>query len=104
MGAHIEVSTKVGEGSVFVFNVPVSTITARMESEIVGDRNIKLPNLHSKQILVVEDDKTSMELITILLKPLKCNVIKAWNGSEAVDVVRNNENIDLVFMDLKMPA
>jgi len=104
MGAHIEVSTKVGEGSVFVFNVPVSTITARMESEIVGDRNIKLPNLHSKQILVVEDDKTSMELITILLKPLKCNVIKAWNGSEAVDVVRNNENIDLVFMDLKMPV
>ena len=104
MDAHIDVSTKVGEGSVFIFNVPVSTITTKMESEIVGDRNEKLPNLHSKQILVVEDDVTSMELISILLKPLKCNVIKAWNGSEAVDVVRNNENIDLVFMDLKMPV
>lgn len=100
----IEVSTQVGKGSVFVFNVPVSNIAKQKESALFIESKTKLPNLASKYILVAEDDGTSMELIGLLLKPLNCVVLKAWNGAEALQMVRENQHIDLVFMDLKMPV
>ena len=38
-----------------------------------------------------------------MLKATKVNLLHAWDGSEAVEVVKSHPNISLVLMDIKMP-
>jgi len=56
--------------------------------------------------LIVEDEEVNFLFLEILLKKsntTKFNIIHVKNGQEAVDICNNNQNIDLVLMDLKMP-
>ena len=54
-------------------------------------------------ILVAEDDNINFKLIEKLLKIYNFKVIRAKDGLEAVDVFKSNPEIDLIFMDIKMP-
>ncbi len=61
-------------------------------------------NLTGKNILVVEDNETSVFYYTAALKKTNATTIWAKNGREAIDFFKNNGNhIDLVLMDLNMP-
>jgi two-component system sensor histidine kinase/response regulator len=55
-----------------------------------------------KKVLVVEDNEVNQELFVLLLNKLGLEVLRAYNGLEAVDVFDDEEPI-LVFMDLQMP-
>jgi CheY-like chemotaxis protein len=57
----------------------------------------------SLKILVAEDDETSTLLIKLVLKRYSHTLLVAQTGAEAVEMCRNNPDIDLVFMDMKMP-
>ena len=52
-------------------------------------------------ILIVEDDKDIMEVITILLRREGYNVLRAANGKEALEQV--NKNPDLFILDVMLP-
>ena len=39
-----------------------------------------------------------------IVKPTNYTIIRAVNGQEAVAICSENPNIDLVFMDIKMPV
>ncbi len=55
-------------------------------------------------ILVVDDDKEIVGAIEIYLKKEGYNIIKAYNGNEAIQKVRENEdNIHLIILDIMMP-
>ena len=53
-------------------------------------------------ILVVDDDKEIVGAIEIYLKKEGYNILKAYNGEEALDIVNNNE-IHLIILDIMMP-
>ena len=55
------------------------------------------------KILIAEDDETSEMLITMAVKIFSKEVLKVRTGVEAVEACRNNPDIDLVLMDIKMP-
>ena len=55
------------------------------------------------KILVVEDEKEIGDAIEIYLKGQNYEVIRAYNGLEAVEAF-DNKQIDLVLMDLMMPV
>lgn len=55
-------------------------------------------------ILVVDDEPVNRLYFNALLKKLKCNVIEAENGKAAVDIYMNDQDVDLVIMDIKMPV
>lgn len=55
------------------------------------------------KILCVEDDPISRELLQHVLSPVGCELLKAENGAEALDVI-TRENIDLVLLDVVMPG
>lgn len=59
--------------------------------------------LEGKSILVAEDEEINYLFLKTLLSSVKVNVIHAWNGQEAVDIVNSDEKIDLILMDIKMP-
>jgi CheY-like chemotaxis protein len=51
----------------------------------------------------VEDHEESALLLSILLKKMSREILYAKNGCEAIDISLNNPDIDLIFMDIKMP-
>lgn len=53
-------------------------------------------------ILVCDDDKEIVEAIEIYLTKEGYNILKAYNGEQALDAVRKNE-IHLIILDIMMP-
>ena len=54
-------------------------------------------------LLIVEDEWINYEYLAEVLHD-RCNsILYAKNGQQAVDLCRNNDHIDLVLMDIKMP-
>jgi CheY-like chemotaxis protein len=62
--------------------------------------------IHTEEntILIVEDDETSSILLQVYLSKEKYNLLYAVNGKMAVQMFRENPDIDLILMDLKMPV
>jgi CheY-like chemotaxis protein len=68
-------------------------------SKVIPERQIK-----DLKILIVEDDKASEMLISMVVKKLSKEVLKVYTGQEAVEACRCNPDIDLVLIDIKMPG
>ena len=56
----------------------------------------------SPKILVVDDDPRNVKLLEANLLPLNYEVIKAFNGQDALTIV-NKVDIDLILLDVMMP-
>jgi CheY-like chemotaxis protein len=56
------------------------------------------------KVLIAEDNRSNMQLVTILLKRLvpKAEIIEAENGVKALDQIHTHQP-DLVLMDVQMP-
>lgn len=103
LGGTILVHSKEGLGSTFTFSIPLKYADA--ESEVKHDHviieNYSLGN--EEVLLVAEDDNINFKLIEKLLRTFNFKVIRAKDGLEAVEICKTNDEIDLVFMDIKMP-
>ncbi|MHA2139368.1 MAG: response regulator [Candidatus Hodarchaeales archaeon] len=55
-----------------------------------------------KSILVVDDEPDTLELMQTILKHEGYDVLKALNGSEALEEVKQNP--DLILLDIRMPG
>lgn len=53
-------------------------------------------------VLVCDDDKEIVEAIEIYLTKEGYNILKAYNGEEALKIIKNNE-IHLIILDIMMP-
>ncbi len=60
-------------------------------------------NLENTTILVVEDDDMSFLYLNQIFKLTKGKILWAKNGREAIRLIRDNQNIDLVLMDIQLP-
>jgi len=60
-------------------------------------------NLEGKTILLVDDDPRNIYALEAALENSGANLLKAENGLEAVNLVKNRSDIDLVLMDIMMP-
>ena len=56
----------------------------------------------SKKILVVEDHKDSLELVTLLLTGVGHTVLQATNAVDGI-AVADREQPDLILMDIQLP-
>lgn len=57
----------------------------------------------TETVLIVDDDKLVLNLLTDFLCYNGYNVIKAKDGEEAVEAYKKCHNIQLVLMDIVMP-
>jgi len=55
------------------------------------------------KILIAEDNRISYEYLREILKNEGTDILLAKNGTEAVKICEENTDLDLVFMDIKMP-
>ena len=56
-----------------------------------------------EKVLIVDDNRASRDLIRAILKPVRCRVVEASNGQQALDLIQQ-ERPDLVLLDLDMPG
>lgn len=54
-------------------------------------------------ILIVDDENDIIEIISEYAKNLGYNVLTANNGSEALKIFKENNNIDLIILDIMIP-
>ncbi len=55
-------------------------------------------------LLVVEDERTNYNLLMIMLRSSKVNLIWAKDGEQAIELMEKHQNeIDLVLMDIRLP-
>ncbi|NDC82504.1 response regulator [bacterium] len=58
----------------------------------------------TKTILVVDDDQSINSIFEFVLQQAGYFTITTTSGQECIDLVKSNQSIDLVFLDLKMPG
>ncbi|MCT7984891.1 PAS domain S-box protein [Laspinema sp. A4] len=105
MGGEITVNSTVKKGTIFKFNLKISS--AEGMSEITQQSSQRVIGLAANQptyrILVVEDKWESRLLLVNLLSPVGFEVREATNGAEAVRISQSWQP-HLIWMDMQMPV
>ena len=58
----------------------------------------------NKNILIVEDNIVSQQVLSSILSASSMSVHKVENGLQALEFLEKNPNVDLIFMDMDMPV
>lgn len=107
MGGELTVASEVGVGSTFTVtlrNVQVVETTCDGSERAVQSDGAGQPGHSPARVLVVDDSSTNRVVLKIMLR--KCgvtDVAMAKDGREALAVLREGPDFDLVLTDLWMP-
>lgn len=102
MGGTIEVSSVVGRGSTFWFDVELPVIAIELSDEITQSQHIVGYLGPRRKILVVDDKEHNRAVLVNLLAPLGFQMAEAENGVVGVEQMQHFKP-DLAFMDIVMP-
>ncbi len=105
IGGELTVTSDVGKGSVFCFDVQIEVVEAAdVESRLSARKVLGIePGQPDYRILIVEDNEDNRNLIIHLLKPMGFQVRAAYNGEESIKLW-NTWQPHLIWMDLRMPV
>ena len=105
LGGDLTIQSKVGQGSVFTFDVQLRLADAIANQQTFPTQQIigLEPNQGTYRILVVEDVEENRLLLIHLLTPIGFEVRTVNNGREAVEVWKTWQP-DLILMDMLMPV
>jgi signal transduction histidine kinase/HAMP domain-containing protein/ActR/RegA family two-component response regulator len=133
LGGELAVSSSLGNGSTFTVYlpadappaalqvppvtpvlIPLKEAEAKSDSEIpfIGDRGRKKRQAYTieesafrgARVLVVDDDFRNVFAMKALLERGDAVVTFAESGADAVDMLRDGSDVDLVLMDIMMPG
>lgn len=97
MDGNISVESEVGKGTRFSFNV-----TAGLSHEGQNEANLDVAKLAAKKILIVGDNITSSSVIQSNLKQFKCITTLVTSGKEALLMLFEVTDFDLIIADMQM--
>lgn len=103
MGDRIRANSRLGHGSTFYFEIPLTIADAADKSSCANAEQVDFTGKHA---LVAEDNELNMEIIAYVLDDMGFTVDKAMNGQEAVDAFEQSPagRYDIVLMDVMMPV
>ncbi|MBI9069165.1 MAG: PAS domain S-box protein [Salinivirgaceae bacterium] len=90
-------------GSTFYFTLPYNTDSSTETNghqPVVSEKNKTVRKL---KILIAEDDEVSEILLVETVEMFGKEILNASTGGETVEICRDNPDIDLILMDIRMP-
>ncbi|HEY9728774.1 MAG TPA: response regulator [Chroococcales cyanobacterium] len=105
MGGDISVSSQLGHGTTFTFDIQVCLVASVQEKTISTTQRVLglQPNQPNYRILVVEDVRVNRRLLVKLLGAVGFEVQEAENGQQGIDAWERWQP-HLIFMDMQMPV
>jgi PAS domain S-box-containing protein len=105
MGGKIFVKSVKGVGSEFSFSIPYRPAgSTRLKlSTMSEDKYIRTIDWSSKKCLLVDDNKDVLIYLSRVLMDTGINILTARSGFEAIEIVKNTKDLDVVLLDMQMP-
>jgi signal transduction histidine kinase/DNA-binding response OmpR family regulator len=97
MQGGISVQSEVGKGTSFSFDIVVE-----LSQEAQNEANLDIAILEHKKVLIVGDNFTSNSVIQSNLQQFKCKTTLATSGKEALLLLFETTEIDLIVADMQM--
>ncbi len=101
LGGTLKFNSEKNKGTTFIIKLPYEKSKHENKSQ-----NLQITSkLKASTILIAEDEDNNFLYLRELLKTRiqKLSLFHAKNGEEAVEICKENTDIDIVFMDIKMP-
>ncbi|RCJ40315.1 hypothetical protein A6769_02810 [Nostoc punctiforme NIES-2108] len=99
MGGSVCVESSVGVGSTFYFTLLAHSTSS---SEDI-DLGVVQPNLIGKRLLVVDDNATNRQLISLQAANWGMLVHSLESGLSALELINSGEQFDIALLDMRMP-
>jgi len=106
MGGEITVRSEYEKGTefTFFFEQTVAKNDAEQKADMeAAPEELKELALDKKKILIVDDNKVNLTVISLLLEKYGAKTVTANGGEEAISVIKESKDFDLIFMDYMMP-
>jgi PAS domain S-box-containing protein len=100
MKGQITVSSEKNVGTSIILEFELAE--GNIENTNVNDITFNLKG--NVKILLVEDNEFNRVVALATLKNFNCEVTEAFNGLEAINILKSGEKFDVVLMDLQMPV
>ena len=118
MNGGISVESEPGVGSTFTVRLPQGTVNKDVLGKDVATEleqfritymarrkrgQILRDMMPYGSVLIVDDMETNLYVAAGLLRPYKLQIESVTSGQEAINLIKNNNTYDIIFMDHMMP-
>ncbi len=99
MNGNISVSSHIGQGTTFFFNIHVGVSSQSIRTYITNN----VASIEGKKVLIIDDNETNRVILYNQLKLWKLLPTVANSGKDALTILLKNQAFDLVLTDMQMP-
>jgi signal transduction histidine kinase/CheY-like chemotaxis protein len=102
-GGHVKIYSEIGHGTTLKLYLPRHVGEAELVDR-VRDDGLDLPKGHAGIIVLVAEDEAQVRRMTVeALCELGYTVVQAGDGAQALQQLRTQPRVDLLFTDIVMP-
>ncbi|GHU03536.1 hypothetical protein FACS1894205_0250 [Alphaproteobacteria bacterium] len=118
-GGAIDLASTLDEGSTFTFTMPIAqaqerdggaqaTVKPIIDMEVYSEKDeeydYELADIEgAHRILIVDDEPVNIQVMKNLLMMKKFSITVAYSGHEALQLIAEEKDFDLVLLDVMMP-
>lgn len=103
LGGHIWFESEIGVGTKFYVNIPISKSESFTKGKFITPKIKSENNWVNKKVLIVDDVYDVYKLISVYLRDTNAITLYAKNGTQAIELVNQNPDIDIVLLDIQLP-